>query len=211
MAADPAAAPCVGDWCVLRSWPEGLVTVDRLLPRRTVLTGAAGAGGAVLCANADLVAVVLVAVHARLDDAALDRTLDRIRAGAARPLVVVTGSDLAVDPEPCAREIEARLCGGVEVTTVRAGTGHGVPALRERLQGRLTMALTGPSDPARSALVEALLGTRVLASREVSGPLAARRRRLLPLPSGGAVIDTHRLPCDPPPWRPTDVVRTGAS
>src|SRR5690242_15419773 len=57
VAADRVHAPCSGDWCVVREWPDHRLTVERVLPRSTAVTPATT--GPVLCANADLVAVVL--------------------------------------------------------------------------------------------------------------------------------------------------------
>jgi ribosome biogenesis GTPase len=31
MARDPMAGPCPGDWCEVRSWPDGPYTLERLL------------------------------------------------------------------------------------------------------------------------------------------------------------------------------------
>lgn len=31
MARDPLAAPCPGDWCVVRTWPDGPRTLERVL------------------------------------------------------------------------------------------------------------------------------------------------------------------------------------
>jgi len=206
IAADPGEAPCAGDWCVLRTWPGHRLSVERLLPRSTVIAGRPPGGvGPLLCANADLVAVV-VAARSRHTAEAVDEMVGQVTAGGARPLVVVITPDLAPDDqsdhhsdeESSAQQIASRLAGGVAVSTVCAGTGLGVPALREHLEGRLTMALTGPAGQGRRALVEALVGVGTM-----------RRRGLVPLPSGGAVIDTPDLTCEPAPLTPTAVFRTG--
>ncbi|WP_157641099.1 hypothetical protein [Longispora albida] len=34
-ARSPQALPCVGDWVVLRTWPDGPVTIETVLPRRS--------------------------------------------------------------------------------------------------------------------------------------------------------------------------------
>ena len=61
IAQDPVAAPCVGDWVVVRSWPDKRETVEHVLPRRTALLQGYGdpAHAQVLAANVDLVAVVV--------------------------------------------------------------------------------------------------------------------------------------------------------
>ena len=39
-AADPVATPCVGDWVAVRPWPDGRVTAEAVLPRRTAFVRA---------------------------------------------------------------------------------------------------------------------------------------------------------------------------
>lgn len=160
MAVDHRDGPAVGDWCVLRSWPDGRVTVERVLPRRTVLLGGRPGDGRpdpareVVCANVDVAAVV---------------GGPPVTAG---PTVVVHhGRD-------------------VEVVTVDPEDEHAVEALLARLGGRSTLAVTG-SRGAGPSLVDVLVGAPVL-----TRPRQARRGcELVPLPSGGAVVDVT----DPPP------------
>ncbi len=41
MARDPQAAPSAGDWCLVRAWPDGPHTLERVLtPSRPVASGA---------------------------------------------------------------------------------------------------------------------------------------------------------------------------
>src|SRR5262249_4603313 len=54
MAADATQAPCTGDWCAVRSWPDGPVTIEAVLPRRSSVVRADTGGssrGQVLVAN----------------------------------------------------------------------------------------------------------------------------------------------------------------
>ncbi len=58
---DPEALPCAGDWLVVRDWPDGRITAEAVLPRRTAVvrrTAGKQASGQVLAANLDIAAVV---------------------------------------------------------------------------------------------------------------------------------------------------------
>jgi ribosome biogenesis GTPase len=195
---DPLQRPCTGDWCVLREWPDHRTTVESLLPRRTALIRAAAdkqTRGQVLCANADLAAVV-VGLHPLPVEARVERLVALAWESGARPLVVLTKADLVDDGEDLAEDLEA-AAPDVEVRVVSARTGAGIDGLRDLLQGRLTMALLGASGHGKSSLVNALAGADVLATRAIRedgrGRHTSVRRELVPLPGGGAVVDTPGL------------------
>ena len=195
MAGDATEGPCPGDWCLLREWPDHRTTVERLRPRRTALAGVGTAEPArPVCANVDLVAVV-VERHPtpRPDD--LERLVALVWQSGGRPLVVLTTAGPVADP----REVgdEPAPVPGVSSVIVDVRSGRGVDDLRDRL----TMALTGPSSPARAALTTALVGTRPLAPRAGREARGSRHRpghvrarvELVPLPTGGAVLDAGDL------------------
>jgi ribosome biogenesis GTPase / thiamine phosphate phosphatase len=191
MAADPFEEPCVGDWCVLRAWPDHRDTVERVLPRRTTLLPAAPRGSGrrpgVLCSNLDLCAVVIAALPAPTPGD-LEALVGTARGSGASPLLVVTGPPADEHPDRLAADLRADLPTGLDdldVLAVGTRTRHGVDALRDRLDGRLTLALLGPPGQGRSALAAALVGAEPL------GPRRGRRSRLVPLPGGGAVIDVY--------------------
>ena len=196
--ADPAAAPATGDWCVVRSWPDGRLTVEHVLPRRTAVVRA-GAGKQadvqVLCANVDLVGVV-VALHPLPAPTKVERLLALAWDSGATPVVLLTKADLVGDAEDVAEDVGA-VAPGVEVVVVSATTGLGVDRVRELVDGHRTLALVGTSGHGKSTLVNALVGTDVLATREIRADGRGRhtsvRRELVPLPGGGAVVDTPGL------------------
>jgi len=198
MAADPMEQPCTGDWCVLREWADRRLTVERVLPRRTsVVRLVAGeqSHGQVLCTNVDLAAVV-VALHPLPVAAKVERLVALAWESGAEPLVVLAKADLVRDAEEVAEDV-AEVAPGVDVAVVSARTGEGVDALRERLDGRLTMALVGASGHGKSSLTNALVGAEVLTTRAIRSDGRGRhttvRRELVPLPGGGAVVDTPGL------------------
>jgi ribosome biogenesis GTPase len=198
MAKDPTEGPCTGDWCVVREWVDHRLTLERLLPRRTaVVRATAGeqSHGQVLCANIDIAAVV-VALHPVPVLSKVERLVTLAWESGARPVVVLTKADMVGDAGLLAEDV-ADAAPGVEVLVVSSMTGEGVDALRERLDGRLTMALIGASGHGKSTLTNALVGADVLATREIREDGRGRHtsvlRELVPLPGGGAVIDTPGL------------------
>jgi ribosome biogenesis GTPase len=198
MAKDPVQGPCTGDWCVVREWPGRRTTLERILPRRSaVIRAVAGeqSYGQLLCSNVDIAAVV-VALHPLPVMARVERLVTLAWESGARPLVVLTKADSVGDAEQLAEDV-TEAAPDVEVVLASARTGRGIDELRERLDGRLTMALLGASGHGKSSLTNALVGAEVLATREIRqdgrGRHTSVRRELVPLPTGGAVIDTPGL------------------
>lgn len=195
-AGDPARLPCAGDWIALRTWPDGRVTAEAVLPRRTAIvrrTAGKGAVGQVLAANVDTAAVV-----EPMDPAPDVRRIERLLALAwesgARPMVVLTKSDRAADPTAVARQI-ADAAPGVSVVPVSAQRGDGLDVLRPLVAAGLTLGLLGRSGAGKSTLVNALAGAMVMATQTIrradgKGRHTTTYRALIPLPGGGAVLDT---------------------
>lgn len=195
---DPVAAPTTGDWVVVRDWPDHRHTVDRVLPRTTVLVRATSgkqSHGQVLCANADYVAVV-VALHPDPPVPRVERLLALAWESGATPIVVLTKTDLVADAEYVAEDIAA-AAPGVEVVCTSTVTGLGIDRLRALAEGGRTTALVGASGHGKSSLVNALVGAEVLGTKEIRqdgrGRHTSVRRELVLLPGGGAVIDTPGL------------------
>jgi ribosome biogenesis GTPase len=198
LAADPTAAPCTGDWCVLRDWPDSRVTLERLLPRRTALVRAVAgeqSHGQVLCANADLVGIV-VSLQPEPSLARVERMVTLAWDSGARPVVVLAKADLAPDAALLAEDVGGAVP-DVPVVTTSTVTGTGMADLARLLDGRLTMALVGASGHGKSSLVNSLVGAAVLHTREIRADGRGRhtsvRRELVPVPGGGALIDTPGL------------------
>ncbi len=198
MAADTVAGPCTGDWAVVRRWPDGPETVEALLARRTAVVRAEASRtsrGQVLAANADLAAAV-VALHPEPNLGRVERLLSLAWESGARPLVVLTKSDLVPDADQVAADV-ARVAPGVEVVCTSTTTGQGIDRLHELLGSHLTVVLLGSSGHGKSSLANALVGADVLNATGIradgKGRHTSVRRELLLLPAGGCVIDTPGL------------------
>ncbi len=198
LAADPLDGPCTGDWCVLRAWPDGRSTVEEVLPRRTALlraTAGEQSRGQLLCANMDLVGLV-VALEPLPVLARVERLVALAWESGARPLMLLSKADLVADADDLAEDVAA-AAPGVDVLALSTVSGRGLDAVRQRIAGERTLALVGASGHGKSSLVNALAGAEVLGTRAIRddgrGRHTSVRRELVPLPGGGAVIDTPGL------------------
>jgi ribosome biogenesis GTPase len=194
-AQDPLRLPCAGDWAVVRTWPDDRLTVEAILPRRTAVIRA-GAGRApvpqVLAANVDTVAVV-ESVDPEPDLGRIERLVSLAFASGAQPKVVLTKVDLVADPRAITEEI-ASVAPAVEVAAVSSATGVGLDDVRAWTGDGRTLGLVGASGVGKSTLVNALVGLSVMGVRGIRADGRGRHtttyRALIPLPAGGAVLDT---------------------
>ena len=191
---DPADLPAVGDWVALDA--QGAIAV--VLPRRTKFSrraahdpGSYDAREQVVAANVDVV-FVMFPLGGGLDPLLLERYVTLGLESGARPVILLTKADLESDPEGVAREV-ARTGSEIPVHTVSVRTSQGLDEIRAYLGPGVTGALVGPSGAGKSTLVNALVGEEALATGEVRPDGAGRhttsRRQLVPLPTGGLVVD----------------------
>jgi ribosome biogenesis GTPase len=194
-AQDPVALPCAGDWLAVRRWPDDRLTVEGVLPRRTAVvrrTSDKDSTGQVLAANMDAAAVV-EPMDPAPDIGRVERLLALAWESGARPLVVLTKADLAADPHDVAAAI-AEVAPGVDVVPVSARRGLGLDELRPLVAPGQTLGLLGRSGAGKSTLVNALAGATVMGTQEIRADGKGRHtttyRALVPIPGGGAVLDT---------------------
>jgi ribosome biogenesis GTPase len=193
---DPAALPCAGDWLAVRVWPDDRLTVEAVLPRRTAVvrrTADKDSTGQVLAANMEVAAVV-EPMDPAPEPARVERLLALAWESGARPLVLLTKADLAADPVAVAAGI-AEAAPGVDVVPVSARRGDGLAALRPLVAPGRTLGLLGPSGAGKSSLVNALAGAEVMVTQRIrradgKGRHTTAYRALVPIPGGGAVLDT---------------------
>lgn len=198
MASDPSAGPCTGDWCLVRQWPDGPVTVETVAARRTRLVRAdasRSSHGQVMAANVDLVALV-VALHPEPNLGRIERLLALAWESGGKPLVVLTKADLVGDADPIAEDVRA-AAPGADVICCSTTSGRGIDEILALLSNGLTMVMVGASGHGKSTLTNALVGAEVLTTRAIrddgKGRHTSVRRELLVIPGGGAVIDTPGL------------------
>ncbi len=195
---DPVALPCAGDWIVVRTWPDERITAEAVLPRRTAVvrsTADAESLGQVLAANLDTAAVV-EPIGPSPDLGRIERLLSLAWESGATPVLVLTKADLAADPVAVAEQV-ATVAPGVAVYPVSALADPDMSALREYVVPGRTLGLLGRSGAGKSTLVNALCGARVMETQQIrddgKGRHTTTYRALVPVPGGGAVLDTPGL------------------
>ncbi|MEV4535072.1 ribosome small subunit-dependent GTPase A [Asanoa sp. NPDC049518] len=193
---DTARLPCAGDWVLVRVWPDDRVTIEAVLPRRTAIirrTADKDSSGQVLAANLDVAAVV-EPLEPAPDVGRIERLLALAWDSGARPMVLLTKCDAVPNPAAVADDL-ARSAPGVEVLTVSSRLGTGLDQVRPLVAAGRTLGLLGPSGAGKSTLVNALAGAAVMGTRAVresdgKGRHMTTYRALIPIPGGGAVLDT---------------------
>lgn len=198
-ASGPEDLPAIGDWVALDRAPTHEVAlVEAVLPRSSALArGSSGttSSAQVLAANVDTVFIVHPAPDANLRR--IERELALVWESGAVPVVVLTKADLTEDPVMARESVEA-VALGVEVLVTSAVTGLGTEELAPFASDGRTVALIGLSGAGKSTLVNVLLGEERQSTREVrpgdgKGRHATVTREIVPLPTGGALLDTPGL------------------
>lgn len=195
-AATTADLPVVGDWVVVAPRPgDSSGTITAVLPRYTKFsrkTAWQAAEEQVLAANID-VAFLVASMNEDLSLRRLERYLILAWESGARPVIVLTKSDLHPCPEAAVAEVET-IAGGVPVHAISSLTGDGLDELTAVLGAGLTAVLLGSSGVGKSTLVNTLAGEELLATQEIrddgKGRHTTTRRELIQLPTGALVIDT---------------------
>jgi ribosome biogenesis GTPase len=192
-----AGHPVVGDWvAVSPNRAERTATLHAILPRRTAFVRRAADSVQalqVIAANID-VAFVVTSLNADLNPRRIERYLAAAWQSGARPVVVLTKSDLSDDPQAQAAEIAA-LAANCPVVVVSARQGLGLDALLAHVAPGETCVLIGSSGVGKSTLVNAFLGEERMATQAIregdgQGRHTTSHRQMVLLPGGGLILDT---------------------
>jgi ribosome biogenesis GTPase len=190
----PGGPPVAGDRVVLRPGGERPDLVG-IAPRRTLLVRGQGPERSPrpLAANADLLIVASSVVRPGLRPTLIDRYLVVGELGSLAPALLVTKTDLPHDDE----ELRAVLARYEAVGYPALAGSAKDPALAARVReliGRRTAILAGPSGVGKSTLTRALTGVEravgAVSRKAGTGRHTTTDPRLIPMPGGGAVVDT---------------------
>ena len=180
----------VGDWLAVRD-----SVIEGTLPRWSGLSryDPEASTMQMLAANVDL--VVITAPADRASPSRVERELALAWDSGARPVVVLTKSDLA--PSGLEEALRERLV-GVDVLVTSAVDGVGVAQLQAELRPDRTGVLLGPSGAGKSSLANAMLGrdrfaTGAVRTADGRGRHTTTSRQLVTVPGGGVLIDTPGL------------------
>jgi ribosome biogenesis GTPase len=198
--------PVVGDWLLLEPRDEDRATIVRPLTRRNALVrreqsrreaGRRASALQILAANVDW-GLITTSLNEEWNVRRLERYVGLVRESQARPAILLTKADLALDGGREALLATQALAKDLPVLLLSAPTGRGLAQLKELLQGRGTAVLIGSSGVGKSTLVNALMGGDVMATAEIRdkdsrGRHTTAGRHLLLLPEGGCLIDSPGL------------------
>jgi ribosome biogenesis GTPase / thiamine phosphate phosphatase len=195
--------PAVGDWVAVRTAGldgKGLAAIDGILPRHGVVSRRASGDPT----NEQLVAVnvdvlfVAMGLDGNFNLRRLERALTLAHESGARPVVLLTKSDLAGDALAGRASEAQEAAAGVPVHAVSVPTGHGISAVESHLVSGETVALIGSSGVGKSTLLNRLCGEERQHTQAVSDAAARGRhtttaRELVVLPGGALLLDTPGL------------------
>lgn len=169
--------------------------VVEVAPRTTVLERGDGPEGRprAIVANADIVLIVAAVAEPPLRPRLIDRYLVASEVGGLAAALVLTKTDLPHDEGAVARMLPIYRAIGVPALTGDTRDPAFVERVRELIDGR-TAILAGHSGVGKSSLTRELTGVE-RAVGAVSAKIGTGRHttsdpRVIPLPGGGAVVDT---------------------
>jgi ribosome biogenesis GTPase len=193
-----ADLPAVGDWVAIELGGENEDHVIRArLPRRTCFSRKMPGKSSeeqVIGANVDVVMVVTDA-GPDFNPRRMERYFALIHRSGAKPVVLINKADLFPKEQnaEAAAEISA-LSPDADVHVTSALSGDGLQVLKSYLKEGVTMCVVGSSGVGKSTLVNQLYGDDWQWTSEVNevtgkGRHTTTSRELVPLPSGGMLID----------------------
>jgi len=190
------AWPVVGDWVAAQPVGPAEGMIHAVLPRRTMFSRRAAGDREeeqVMAANIDL-ALIVCGLDGDFNVRRIERYLTLAHARGVQAAIVLNKSDVCGDLKARLDEA-ARVAGSAPVVAITARSAEGIDPVVRLLRPGLTLALLGSSGVGKSTLVNQLLGVERQLVREVResdsrGRHTTTYRELLPLPQGGALIDT---------------------
>jgi ribosome biogenesis GTPase len=167
--------------------------IERVEPRRGVLTRASRRREHVVVANVDQLVIVMSLVQPDLKPHLIDRYIAVAQTGGLAPILCLNKADLT-DPVSLQPLIGAYSQLGVPTVLTSARTGLGIGRLRELLRDRATV-FSGQSGVGKTSLLNAVQPGLALRVKAVSGVNQKGRHttttaELIRLESGGWVVDT---------------------
>ncbi|GAB5537786.1 MAG: ribosome small subunit-dependent GTPase A [Rubricoccaceae bacterium] len=192
---DPDAdRPAVGDWVAVAG--DELAVIQATLPRQTAFSRKVPGETTreqVVAANLDFVFIV-AGLDGDFNLRRIERYVSQAWSSGATPVLLLNKADVCDDVD--GRRVGAEFAApGVDVHVLAARAGDGLDALGAYLAPGKTIALVGSSGVGKSTIVNHLLGHERMATGDVReddsrGRHTTTHRELVPLPSGGLLIDT---------------------
>ncbi|NND98624.1 MAG: ribosome small subunit-dependent GTPase A [Pirellulaceae bacterium] len=190
---DQRSVVVAGDRVRLRAASPSDGMIERIEPRRGLISRTSRGQQHVIVANIDYLLIVVSAAQPSLKPVLIDRFLLTAEQCEVEPIVLINKIDL-IDPVQVQSLLGVYASMGYRVLMTSAESGTNIDYLRALLHGKQT-ALAGQSGVGKSSLLNAVEPGLGLAVREVSrdndkGRHTTTASRLIPLANGGAVFDT---------------------
>lgn len=189
--------PAVGDWVLIEKMAgEEKAIIRKLFASKSVFSRKVAGRELteqIVASNVDVVLLVM-SLNADFNIRRLERYLVAAWDSGAKPVIVLTKSDLCSDVESYVSEVEA-IAFGVDIFVTSALSGDGLADIRALFTEGVTGALLGSSGAGKSTLTNALVEDSLMKVSDIreddaKGRHTTTHRELVVLPSGGCLIDT---------------------
>ncbi|MDX1973917.1 MAG: ribosome small subunit-dependent GTPase A [Candidatus Sumerlaeia bacterium] len=193
-----AELPVVGDWVAVRKKEhESLWRIQGILKRHTTLqrkVKGTKTSAQVLAANVTK-AMIVMGLNEDYNPRRLERYLVLVHETGIQPIVLLNKADL-LDAEYITESCEEiqEIAPGTQVMPLSALKGKGVEQVKSLITPQDCVVFVGSSGVGKSTLVNALMGTEVMATgatrEDGRGRHTTTTRELMRLPAGGLLIDS---------------------
>jgi len=195
---DNSDFPAVGDWVMIDRTDDsaGNAVIHHILRRKSVFERkAAGTANSIqiVAANIDII-FICMSLNADFNLRRIERYLAIAWDSMATPVIVLTKADLCSELDQRLVEL-AKVSVGTDVVVCSSKDETGYEEVLSHVKAGKTIAFIGSSGVGKSTLINRLIGSNVLATKEIrdddgKGRHTTTHRQLLLLPGEGIVIDT---------------------
>jgi ribosome biogenesis GTPase len=193
LSTDERHVVAAGDFVMFRPVGTDEGIIERVEPRKTVLSRAIRGRQHILVTNADQLLIVASAAEPYIKPNLIDRFLISAHKTELRPLICINKIDL-VEPAALMPLVGTYSQMGYRVLLLSAATGLGIQQLRSELSDRSSV-VAGQSGVGKSSILNAVdpqlaLRTSSISTETQKGKHTTTTAKMLPLASGGYVFDT---------------------
>lgn len=192
----------VGDWIIMtppfvdeQNQPAALI--KQLVPRKSKISRVAAGAHVeeqVIAANIDNVFIV-TSVNQDLNVNRLKRFILLVKEGGAKPIVILSKSDLTEDVYKIINSLSEQLGGDIAIIPTSSLNKSGIENVLSLMPEGSTSVFVGSSGVGKSSMVNFLLGKDIQVVKEIreddaKGRHATTARQMFFIANGGMIIDT---------------------